>query len=271
MDYKISVIVSTYNWPAALAAALSALISQEDGNFEIIIADDGSTHETKEVVNRYRKLTQIKIQHVWQEDKGFRAAEIRNKAAQIAEGSYLLFLDGDCIPTLDWIHLNRCLAEPRWMVQGQRILLNEEFSQIILAEASSHPFSPTLKQAIHLSSQNKINRWWPLLHLPLGIIRKVKPKSWKKIRTCNLGVWKSDFMKIQGFDESFVGWGHEDADLAVRLINSGVRTKTGAFSSAVFHLWHRLASRTNAYRNLAVVLERVHDGTIFPNKGICIK
>lgn len=269
MDHKISVIVSTYNWPTALDAVLSALVRQEDDNFEIIIADDGSTFETKDVVNKYKKLTKIPIQHVWQEDKGFRAAEIRNKAAQIADGQYLLFLDGDCMPTPGWIHLNRCLAEPRWIVQGQRILLNEKFSQAILAEVSSHSFSPTLKQAIHLSLQNKINRWWPLLHLPLGITRKVKPKNWKIIRTCNLGVWKSDFMKIHGFDESFVGWGHEDADLAVRLINSGVRTKIGAFSSVVFHLWHRLASRTNASKNLSIVLERAHDGTVFPSKGIC--
>ena len=49
----ISVIISTYNWPDALQCVLNALKHQSDQNFEILIADDGSTDNTKEVINSY--------------------------------------------------------------------------------------------------------------------------------------------------------------------------------------------------------------------------
>jgi len=58
-------------------------------------------------------------------------------------------------------------------------------------------------------------------------------------------MWRSDFMAINGFDESYVGWGHEDADLAVRLIKNGIRRKEGVNAVTVLHLWHPFSDRSH--------------------------
>ncbi len=126
----ISVIISTYNWPDALQCVLNALKHQNDQNFEILIADDGSNDKTKDVITRFSKLSSIPITHVWQEDCGFRAAAIRNKAVIQAKGEYLVFIDGDCITLPSFIQQHRFLAEKNFFVSGNRILLSEKASWI---------------------------------------------------------------------------------------------------------------------------------------------
>ena len=95
-----------------------------------------------------------------------------------------------------------------------------------------------------------------LLRLPDSAFRVKRQFSWKGIRSCNLGTWKKDFEYVDGFDESFVGWGHEDADLVLRLHNSGVARKNGYCATEVFHLWHAEASRNEESRNAKLVKER---------------
>lgn len=267
-NFRISVIVSTYNRPNALRAVLTSLLSQKDDNFEVVIADDGSTVPTKKLIEEYEKSYPGKISHVWHPDTGFRLSEIRNKAAKVATGEYLLIVDGDCVPAQDWISINRELAEPGWVVAGQRVLLSDSFTRELLCSPPKRELPSSLTEARILSNRKEINRWQPLLRLPLGILRKVEARNWKKARTFSLGVWRDDFLKVRGFDESFVGWGHDDADLAVRLINAGIRIKLGTFGSTVFHLWHPSASRTSASKNWATVLQRVSSGEIFPTQGI---
>jgi hypothetical protein len=83
------------------------------------------------------------------------------------------------------------------------------------------------------------------LRLPLGPLRKFRPRSWEGARSCNLAVWRSDLERVDGFDANFRGWGREDSDLLVRLIHAGVRRKDGSFATGVLHLWHRGADRTS--------------------------
>ena len=73
---------------------------------------------------------------------------------------------------------------------------------------------------------------------------------------------------VDGFDESFLGWGHEDSDLVVRLFNGGVMRKDGAFATEVFHLWHREAKRDQESSNRRVVLARAADKTILATRGL---
>jgi GT2 family glycosyltransferase len=91
---------------------------------------------------------------------------------------------------------------------------------------------------------------WP----DLGRVRS--SFSWRRIKSCNLAVWRSDLERVNGFDESFTGWGHEDSDLVVRLFHAGVKRKDGAFATEVFHLWHREAQRDQESSNRSVVLAR---------------
>ncbi len=272
--FKISVICSTYNNPDSLRLCLSGLSMQADSNFEIIIADDGSTSETKRVIDLFisQFSKKIPIKHVWHEDLGFRLSEIRNKASLQTAGDYLLFLDGDCIPLPHWISYHRSLAEKNWTVAGQRILLSQSLTEELTTNQFQFQFlHSNLLSFFYLSIlylKRKINRPWPALHLPLGPIRKIRPDNWKMIRGCNWGIWKNDYFSVNGCDESFDSWGHEDSDLAVRLLNFGIRFKSGAFTAPVLHLWHNEASKENSSSNWNIVLKRLKDGTISIPNGI---
>jgi len=121
-NLNISVIVTTYQRPVALDLTLSSLAKQKILPFEIIVADDGSSEETKKLVNAWKAKSKIPVIHCWHQDIGFRAAEIRNKAVLLATGNYLVFLDGDCLVFPDFIEQHMQLAEENWMVIGSRIL-----------------------------------------------------------------------------------------------------------------------------------------------------
>jgi glycosyltransferase involved in cell wall biosynthesis len=107
----ISILLATYNWPQALKLCLESLAIQTDRNFEIIIADDGSTDSTKQVIKQFMASTTIPIEHLWQEDEGFRKTIILNQAIAAAHGDYLIFLDGDCIVQPDFVARNRQLEQ----------------------------------------------------------------------------------------------------------------------------------------------------------------
>ena len=254
-----SLIVTTYNRPDALAAVLAGVLAQEDRGFEVLVADDGSGDDTRSVVERAAADAPVRIAHVWQEDRGFRAGAARNRAAAQADGEDLVFLDGDCVPRPDFIARHRRLAERGWMVAGNRILLSESFTGEVLAGGLPvHAW--TLAQWRAARARGAINRTAPLRSLPLGPLRKLGGRRWERVRTCNLGVWSADFRAVNGFDEDYEGWGFEDSDLAVRLLNLGVRRKYGAFATGVLHLWHRENDRAREGENWQRLQRRIAGG-----------
>ena len=242
---KISVIVTTYNRPDALELVLKALAAQTQLQFEVIVADDGSSDSTAELIKLIQAQLNYDLQHIWQEDKGFRAAQARNKAVAASTGDYLIFIDGDCIPQTDFIEKHSQLAEKNCFVAGNRILLSEKFT----AQLKSPVWNWTLTQWILPYLRRDINRFLPLLRLPMSLFKKRYKTKWQGAKTCNLAVWRDDFKQINGFDENFQGWGHEDADLVVRLLCGGVLRKEGRFAVPVLHLWHLEADRSNEKDN----------------------
>lgn len=264
---SISVIVTTYNRPDALRAVLAGLFAQTDRGFEVLVADDGSRDDTRQLVEALAAGAPIPVRHVWQEDRGFRAAAARNRAAAAATGEYLIFLDGDCIPRPDWIAQHRRLAERGWMVAGNRILLAERFTQHVL-ECGEPVHGYSLGQWRIAQRAGQINRTLPLRSLALGPLRKLGARRWQRVRTCNLGVWAADFGAVNGFDEQFEGWGFEDSDLAVRLLNHGVRRKEGAFATGVLHLWHREHDRRFEASNRALLAQRIASGQTRASRGL---
>jgi len=254
----ISVVITTYNRPDALASVVRACFMQNDKNFEIIIADDGSTANTRDCVERLADGAPVPVRHVWQPDAGFRAAMARNRGTLAAQGEYIIFLDGDCIPQRDFIARHRALSEPGCLVSGSRILMSERLTRRILEQGIAIPgtgLATRLGWRLHgdLNKTLQLGLRWP----DLGRVRS--SFSWRRIKSCNLAVWRSDLEKVNGFDESFTGWGHEDSDLVVRLFHAGVKRKDGAFATEVFHLWHREAQRDQESSNRQVVLERAAD------------
>ena len=245
---RIAVIPATYNRPDMLAALFEGYLAQDYKDFEIIIADDGSGEATREVVKHYQQRAPFRIAHAWQENQGYRAGTIRNKAVAQSKADYLIFTDQDCVPRPDFLSNHQRIAERGWFVAGNRVLLSEGFTNHILT-SSDFIHDKSLTQWIYAWMHRDINRIQPLLELPDGPWRKLHPKRWRGAKTCNLGVWRDDYVAVNGMDESYSGWGLEDSDLVIRLIRAGIEHKSGRYACPVFHLWHRESSRSSLEEN----------------------
>ncbi len=253
----ISVLLATYNWPQALALSLQSLRGQIDLNFEIIIVDDGSRDETRQIISQFQTEFPVPIRHLWQEDLGFRKSRILNQGIAQAHGDYLVFLDGDCITQPDFIAQHRNLAAPKHLVTGSRILCDEKFTNFLIASGQWAGLSSW--QVLEWRLHRKINKCLPLfIKVPDNSFRVYSKFVWRRIKGCNMACWKCDAQAIGGFDEKLVGWGHEDADFVFRLQNhQKVLRKSGAFATEIFHLWHPQGDRTLAERNAAAVRAKI--------------
>jgi glycosyltransferase involved in cell wall biosynthesis len=245
---KLTVVVTTYNRPDALAAVLDGYADQSDREFDLIVADDGSTRDTAELVQRFASRAPFEVLHVWQEDQGFRAAAIRNKAVAKTNAEFIVFSDGDCVPSRTFLHQHRRLAERGWFLSGNRVLLSQGFTARVLAERL--PIQDwTWAQWMRARSRGEVNRVTPLLRLSDGRWRKRRAGQWEGVKTCNLSVWREDLLRVNGLDESYSGWGLEDSDLVIRLLHVGVRNKNARFAAPVFHLWHAENDRSRLPAN----------------------
>ena len=245
---KITVIVTTYNRPDALAATLDGFLTQDIRDFELIVADDGSTAETRLLTETYARKAPFAVLHVWQEDRGFRAGAIRNRALAATAGEYVIFIDGDCVPPPAFVRTHGELAEPGYFLSGNRILLSPGFtSEVLGRRLPVHAWGAVKWFRAWL--KRDVNRVMPLLRLPDGAFRKRSPRQWEGVKTCNLSAWRADLLRVNGFDESYSGWGLEDSDLVIRMLRAGVKHKSARFAAPVFHLWHKEHDRARLAEN----------------------
>jgi glycosyltransferase involved in cell wall biosynthesis len=272
MTAELSLIITTYNRPAALQLVLQGVARQQLGDMraqvEVLVADDGSRDDTRAIVQTVAADFPFKLDHVWHEDSGFRAGAIRNRAAARAEGRYLVFVDGDCIPAPDFLRRHWQLTEPGWSVAGNRALLSERFTLAASTGQISELLDWSAVDGWRARRRGDINKIFPLLRLPMGPLRKLRANDWKIFRTCNVGIWRKDFECVNGFDEDFQGWGYEDSDLAVRLLRSGCRIKSGRFATMVYHLWHRENDRSQQTENWQRFLKVLESGRVRARSGL---
>ncbi|MEW6220337.1 MAG: glycosyltransferase [Thermodesulfobacteriota bacterium] len=226
-----SVIVTTCDWPSALARALDALAAQTRLPDEVIVADDGSGEPTRQLIRRRQADFPVPLGHVWQEHQGFRAARIRNAAIRQARGRYILLLDGDCLPVRRWLADHLEMAEPGVFVQGKRLLVAQGMAEAFSAADLDRP-----GQLFGLAARGQLGNAHHLLPVPLWPARRSRRLA--GIKSCNLGLWRQDLEAVNGFDEAYEGWGREDSDLAGRLFKYGVMRKDHPFRALVFHLGH---------------------------------
>jgi glycosyltransferase involved in cell wall biosynthesis len=238
---KLSIIVSTYNAPRQLGLVLDGLSRQHDSEFECLVADDGSGPETCAVVASFRE--RLSIIHSWQEDAGFRLAGVRNRALALASGEIIAFLDGDCIPTPHYVGDVRRLMNrgDRIYLQGHRLLLDRELSASLTSTEGIFDPGWVLRHRRHLGNiKNALRFPWPLF----------RTRRLHGVRGCNMIFRRADLVAVNGFDESFVGWGHEDRDIVSRLFQIGVHRADARGRAVVYHLWHPEQDRTKAKDNL---------------------
>jgi glycosyltransferase involved in cell wall biosynthesis len=262
----ISIVITTYNRSQALVPVLEAISAQKDRKFEVVVADDGSVLEHQTAIQLAAKRLGLPLTHVWHPDIGFTASRVRNLGVASSLGAYIVFLDGDCVPETDFVGQHRALAQTGFFVNGSRVLLSEKLSQAVIKDGERvfgrDFFFWCLKRA--KGDTNKLTALW---RMPDFGGRKEMTFRWKGIRSCNMGVWRKDYESINGFDESFVGWGHEDADFVLRMHNAGLGRKNGFFATEVYHLWHREASRNSESKNASTVRQRALSGQVLPTIG----
>lgn len=247
---KLAVVVTTYNRPDALAAVLAGYRAQTGAAFELLIADDGSTAETGQLVRDYASTAPFQVRHVWQADEGFRPGAARNRALAQTLADYVIFSDGDCVPPPFFVSRHAALAQRGYFLAANRMLLTEAFTREVLEQRLPiHGWSALRWLAAHARGQ--INRALPLVTLPDAGFRRSAPMRWQGVKTCNFSAWRADLVRVNGFDERYSGWGLEDSDLVIRLLHAGVKHKSARFAAPVFHLWHRENDRSRLLENQA--------------------
>lgn len=235
---KAALIISTYNWPEALAFVLRSALAQTEPVFELIVADDGSKPETAAAIAGVLGPSPATWAHVRQEDTGFRQSRVRNLGVRHATAPLLIFIDHDTPLHPDFIADHVRLSGAGHFVQGKRCFLPEDRTRELLAKGLEPGWwpSPWLRG---LGNRKNAVRW-PALGRLLAA-----PKTFETaIRGSNLAVRREDFLRVDGFDEFYDGvWGREDSDLAYRLFHSGVRCRNAWFAALQTHLHHRQVKR----------------------------
>lgn len=269
MPMQIAFIVLTYNRVDALLQVLRALAPQCDAaRHEVIVADDGSRPDNVAALRAgLPAFGDCRVRHVWHPDTGFTAARARNLAAARTGADYLVFLDGDCMPNPRFVPQHEALARPGCFVMGARVLLDERLTQQVLAgRLDPGSLGPAAWLRLRLAGQaNKVSH----LLSGLGPLATTQARfRWKGIRSCNMAVWRADYEAVNGFDEAFAGWGHEDADIVLRLHAHGTQRRSAVLGTEVYHLWHRAAARDNEAANHARVEARLESGMIRAERGV---
>lgn len=257
---KCSLIITTYNWVDALDLVLKSALQQSVKPQEIVIADDGSGERTLDLVKKYQAQSNLRIIHSWQEDKGFRAAKSRNKAIARASGNYIVLIDGDMILHKRFIedHINR--AEQGFFIQGSRALLSEGKSSMVIKN----------RQTCFSLFENGISNKENAIHLPAILSRLFSKKQnyLRGIKTCNMSFYREDCIKVNGFNESFEGWGREDSEFIVRMLNSGINRNTVKFNAIQYHIWHQENTRQSLEKNEILLRQALDKQKSWCNLGI---
>ena len=256
---RVSLIITTYNWPESLFLVFKSIENQTIVPEEVVIADDGSTVETKEVITKFQKDSELNIIHSWQEDNGFRAAKSRNKAIAKSYGDYIILIDGDIIlhPKFVQDHLNN--AKAGYFIQGARVLFTQDTTeQIIISKRISFSFFSkglnSKKNSIHSNFLSKIFSTYK--------------NSLRGTRCCNIAFFKQDCINVNGFNNEFEGWGREDSEFVVRLFNNGLNRKNVRFNAIQYHLWHKEIDRMSLDCNNQLLQNSIENKLKVCKKGI---
>ncbi len=259
MKLKCSLVFPTYNWPQALELVLLSAKRQSTLPNEVIIADDGSTQETTQLIEQFQKDFPVPLIHVRHEDNGNQKPAIMNKAIARAQYEYIIEVDGDIIMHKDFIADHLSMAQENTYLYGSRVNIQKEhldqvFEQKII---DFNYFSKGIK---------KRNR---TLRIPLiASNAKTERTRSKKLRGCNMSFWKKDFMAVNGFNENLVGWGIDDSELIQRMINNGVAGKRIKHKGLVYHLYHPEQDKSQVHLNQKIEDEVTATGITRIEKGV---
>jgi len=221
---------------------------------EVLIADDGSGEETAEVIRHFQKISPVPIHHIWHPDEGFRLAAIRNKAIAAANGEYIIQIDGDLIlhPWFVADHLE--MSKPGYFVAGSRVMLSQAVSKKLIRHQSIDLRTYGDGRLVINGLRNRT------LRRLLALRYKISGRHKYYVKGCNMAFFKKDLVRVNGYNEAFRGWGSEDREIAIRLINTGVKKQSIKMGAVCYHLYHTLSSKNAAHQNQLLMSEAIQQG-----------
>jgi GT2 family glycosyltransferase len=230
---ELAVIITTYERPRHLERCLHCLSLQQGvaGKFEVIVADDGSNDRTENVVRNFASSVDFRVKWVTHPHLGFRAALCRNDGVRATNASYLLFADCDCLLPPDHLRQHLRARRPGVIRAGTCLRLDRDATDRIdrnAIDSGEYRRWVTRNERMHFWQQKLKNRYYEIVR------HGKKPK----LISNDFGIWRDDLEAINGFDESFVGWGCEDDDLAYRLRRAGRRIISALSYTHGYHMWH---------------------------------
>ena len=233
MAPEVSLIVNTYQKPRHLALVLESIALQTgiDAAMELVVADDGSEDETADLVERFAARVPFPVRFTTEPHDGFRLARVRNRGAAIARGATLLFLDGDSILPPDHVAAHLARRRPGWAQLGDVARLSE---------ASCRDLEPAtlwqvdIRRLVPADERRRLAR----RHRKAGLQNLLHHPSKPRLAGGNFAIWRDDYLRINGSDERFRGWGQEDDDLGLRLRAAGVRLASILDRTNTYHVWH---------------------------------
>ena len=233
-----SVIFTTYNSPEWLARTLDGFAAQSRHDFEVIVADDGSGPETRELLDARRATLPFTLQHVWQPDEGFQKCRILNKALLAAQADYFIVTDGDCIPRRDFVDTHLQLRKPGHYLSGGYFKLPMSTSKAVTPALIA---DQTIFSAQWLRSNGVTAPW----HKLLKVTASEAQARWANRLTPatptwngnNSSTWTRHALEVGGFDER-MGYGGQDVEFGYRLVNSGLKPIMMRYSTVALHLDH---------------------------------
>jgi glycosyltransferase involved in cell wall biosynthesis len=258
---RLALVITTHERPDALAAVLDSVTRQRIAPAEIVIADDGSGADTRDVTAEFIARSRVPARLVSQEHKGFRAARLRNLGIAATTADYLLFIDGDMVLHPEFVGDHQAIARAGYYTQGVRVLTDAALTRELIAE-------PAIQPSFWSSGLGGLRRFY-LLHSPaLARITRGLANRLIAIKSCNLAAWRDDLVRVNGFNEDFEGWGPEDKELCVRFDNAGVLRQSLLFGGIALHLHHAAQSRVALLANRTRLAEAINDRKIRCERGL---
>lgn len=254
---KTALIISTYNKPDYLRLCLATAFAQTVMPDEIIIADDGSGQETREVVEAFRQHSSTPITHVWHEDSGFRLSAIRNKAIAAATADYIIQIDDDILLDRHFVEDHLAVCEEGYWCSGSRVFLTEGITRSIITKGKTLKPGHRIDVA-GLLSRRKMESGHLLNSIRIPLVRNYLRKRYaiKKVdhlRGCNMAYFRKDAILANGYNEDLTSWGHEDGEFAYRLHFNGIRKQSLKMGGIEYHMYHKQSSRSNEQLHLDTI------------------
>ncbi len=243
---QASLLLATYEMARHLELVLTGLARQSvpQDAFEILICDDGSGQETRDIIEHFKSQSGRPTTHLWQEHKGFRKCRMLNEALRIARGKTLIFLDGDCVPHRDFVRDHLEHQESGRYLAGRRVELGPWFSATLTPDEINRGLldGPSLKLLFSCMREDSTHFQRSLRIPDRGILKllrgPLKLNDVPDLKGCNFSVPREAMEAINGFDESYEGYGREDTDVEIRLQNLGLTIKSMKGMALQYHVWH---------------------------------